>query len=121
MLDNVTLPLTYLSAANFTGKQYYGCKLTGDRTVDLCGAGEICHGVIYDEPNAAGLQVNVAVEGLVQVKAGAAFSAGARLKLDASGKWIAAATTNPFYAVAEEAATADGDIVSALLRTGTVP
>lgn len=120
-LDNITLPLTYLAGADFTGKQYHGVKLTADRTVNIGGAGEQCHGVLYDEPDAAGMQCNVAIEGLVQVKAGAAFAAGARLELDVNGKWIAAGTGDDFFAVAEEAATAENDIISAHLQSGTAP
>jgi hypothetical protein len=119
-LHHLVQGLTYLAAADFTGKQYHACKMTADRTVNVAGAGELVFGVIWDEPDAAGKQVHVALEGLVEVKAGAAFAAGAYLKSDASGKWIAAVSGNNYYAQAEEAATADGDIVSARITQGRV-
>lgn len=111
MLENITLPLTYLAAANFTDKKYHAVKISADRTVALAGAGEQVHGWLMDEAEAAGRQCAVAVEGLVQVKAGAAFAAGARLKSDANGKMVTVGAGEDYYCVSEEAATAENDII----------
>src|SRR5262245_32186549 len=105
-LHHLVQGLTFLAAADFTGKRYHGCKLSADRTVALCGAGDPCDGVIWDEPDAAGKQCHVAIAGTVEVKAGAAFAAGTRLKLDANAKFITAAGGEKYFAIAHEAATA---------------
>lgn len=117
-LEHIILPLTYLAAADFTGKQYHAVKLTADRTVAIAGAGEQVHGVLMDEPAAAGHQAAVAIDGLVQLKAGAAFAVGARLKSDANGKFVTVGGTEDYYYVAEEAALAENDIISAMRNEG---
>lgn len=117
-LHHLVQGLTFLAAADFTGKRYHACKITADRTVGLSGAGEVVDGIIWDEPPAAGRQCHVAIAGTVEVKAGAAFAAGAKLKSDASGKFITAPATEKYYAIAHEAATADGDIIEARLENG---
>ncbi len=65
---------------------------------------------------ALGELVDLAVIGTSKVRAGGVFAANAYLKLDAGGKFIdggAGADIN--WAIAREAAAADGDIVEALL------
>jgi Uncharacterized conserved protein (DUF2190) len=118
MLENITLPLTYLAAADFTGKKYHAVKISADRTVAIAGAGEQVHGWLMDEPNVAGKQAAVALDGLVQVKAGAAFAAGARLKSDANGKMVTVGAAEDFFCVAEEAATAENDIIPCVVMHG---
>ena len=58
------------------------------------------------------------------VEAGAAFSAGVRLKADTNGKAVAVATsgtTNQNYgAIAQQAANAEGDLVRVSVELGTV-
>jgi hypothetical protein len=62
-----------------------------------------------------GDNVPVDVVGTAVVEAGAAFSKGASLKVDANGKAILWATSGAKVAVALEAAGADGDLVEVLL------
>lgn len=60
--------------------------------------------------------INIRKMGISRVLAGAAFSKGDRLTVDATGRFIAQVTAGgAFYAVAEEAATAAGQLVEAYL------
>ncbi len=84
------------------------------------GAGAEALGVTDDGgPYAAGgLAAPVAIAGAVQVVAGAAFSAGVALMTDANGNaiaWVTGTPAPPVVAYSQEAATAAGNIVYAVL------
>lgn len=75
-------------------------------------------GILQDEnASASGRPGKVRYTGVSRVEAGAAFSENARLKVGNSGKLIAVtAESDPSIAKALEAASADGDIVKALIH-----
>lgn len=119
MIDHGTLDLTYAAAASFTGKQYKFVKLTGDRTVNIAGAGEQVEGVLQNTPEAAGYAAHVRGDGTTQIVLGGTVAAGAPLKSDANGDAVTAVSTNKYYLIAMEAGV-DNDIIEARFETGTV-
>lgn len=116
-------PQTFLAAAALANK--YRCvKITAEYTVDVAGAGDAPVGVNIDTCDAAGKGVAVATPGSGQsilVTASGAITAGAELKVAASGKVTPAATTNRYFFRALEAASADGDIIEAVWEQGVKP
>jgi hypothetical protein len=116
-------PATYLANGAISNRFRF-VTITGDYTVGVCGAGGAVFGVNLDTASAAGQGICIAHPGsgpTVQVTAGAAFAAGAFLKSDASGRAIAALTTNKYHAQAIQAALAAGDLVEVMFVEGTVP
>jgi hypothetical protein len=58
---------------------------------------------------------------LVRVEAGAAFAADVEITSDATGRGVAAVSTNPYIAISREAALAAGDLVTVEIRYGIKP
>lgn len=112
------LDKTYLAAGDLSTKQYTGVILSAEYTVTTAGANAVAIGVQQDLPAAAGRGCRVRHLGTSKVLAGAAFAAGAQLKTDAAGAFIAASTGQNAPCIALEAALAAGDIVEALVMPG---
>jgi hypothetical protein len=70
-------------------------------------------GVAYDNQDVIGRDVPVAHRSgeTVLIEAGAAVALDAKLKSDATARAVAAAATNPYSAVARQAATAAGELI----------
>lgn len=116
------LTITYMAAGDLSTKRYHGGRISAEMTVAAAGAAaNDVIGVIQDAPDAAGKACAVRILGTSEVMAGAAFAAGALLITNAAGRWITATTGQPYAAIASHAATADGDIVEAVLLRGRVP
>jgi hypothetical protein len=110
---------TFTSSGDLSAGRYKFVKISAAQTVALTGAGERAIGVLTNAPDAAGKPASVRILGTVEVMCGAAVAAGNLLKSDANGKAINASVANDdFFGIALEAATADGDIIEALLVTG---
>lgn len=116
---------TYMAAADLSTKRYHFVRLSADNTVTTPGAAAAdITGVQQNAPSAAGQPTLVRPTpdgGTTEIMAGAAFSAGAPLTSNAAGRAVTATTGQRFYARAVYAATADGDIVEAVLASGLVP
>lgn len=116
---------SYMAAADLSTKRWCFVRLSADNTVTTPGAAATdIIGVQQNMPSAAGQPTLVRPcpdGGTTEILAGAAFAAGAPLTSDASGRAVTATTTQRFYARAVYAATALGDVVEAMLATGTVP
>lgn len=109
-------------------------KKSGAYTVATAGAGEVCIGVSQegsrDTPIPSAATAAALADDPLRVYsdgdncllvAGAAVSAGAFLKSDATGRGITAPTTERYYAVAERGAAAAGEKMQVLIRFGIVP
>lgn len=119
-VDILTMP--YMAAADLSTKRYHGMRISAEMTVNTAGAAaNDIIGVLQDEPNAAGKAAAVRVLGTSEVMAGAAFAASALLTTNAAGRWVTATTGQAYAAIASHAATADGDVVEAVLLRGRVP
>ncbi len=107
------------ASADLSASQFCGAKVSGVNTVTVgAAAADVVIGVIQNKPT-SGQAVELAVGGVSKVKAGAAVTAGAQLMMDASGRFITAATTGSrVYGVALETAGAANEIIRALLIPG---
>ena len=112
------LDLTRLAAGDLSANQFHGVVISAAHTVNVAGDNVPIFGVLQDLPEAAGRAARVRCAGTSKVKAGAAFAAGAGLTTDANGKFVTAAAGEHRSAIASEAATAEDDIVEALLTPG---
>lgn len=110
-------PESFVAGADLSEKQYHLVKITGRRTVTLCGDGFRVDGILLNKPtsgHAATVETNSGVECFVC--AGASFSAGAELASNASGRAITSLSGDESCAVAMEDASGDGSIVRVLTR-----
>lgn len=117
------LTITRGADSDLSAKQYFAVKATATGC-DLAGDNERVLGVLTNDPTAAGAAA-VQVAGVARITAGGAFAAGDYLKSDAAGKAVqqtgeAAGTLVEVFAIALEAAAADGDQVEALLTRAVV-
>lgn len=98
--------VSFVAAADFTGKKYHGIKLgANEGEVELAGAGEGL-GVLMSEPQAGETAEMAMIGGGAMVHSGAAFAKGAELAVNAAGKFITALIGNRVLGIAMEAATA---------------
>lgn len=97
------------SASPNYGHQFSWVKVTGDHTAGLCtqAANEVPLGVLQNKPQKLGTAATVAIAGVSNIIAGTGgFAAGGRVKPDANGHAVAAATGDLSYGVAIAAAVA---------------
>lgn len=123
-LDHPVLPLTFVADADLTASIYCMVKHTTGERLGLCGnTGAGFLGVLYKvehDPSggAAGDELNVMVLGVAVVKTGGAFTPGARLTSDGSGRAVAAASAKWHCGIALEEATAADQYVAMLIIHG---
>lgn len=108
------------SAVPNGGMQYRLVKTTGTHQVGLCtAAGDNVWGVLQNKPQGPGHAATVAYQGVTNVVAGAAISAGNFLVSDAQGRAVPSGTggtvATKLQAVA--AAAAAGELIPALFFT----
>lgn len=109
-------------------------KKSGAYTVAESDANEVCIGISHEGTKAAplpGASTLAAAAGdplrvysdgeTCLLEAGAAVTAGARLKSDADGRGVTAAAGEPSYAVAERGAAAAGEKMQVVIRPQFVP
>lgn len=111
------VPLSFTASGDLSAKQYYFVKITGSRTVSLCGDGARADGILLNAPtdgHAAAVECNQGVEQLVA--AGAQFSAGAELAPDATGRAVTALSGDEVAATAIGAASGAGSIVRCVTK-----
>lgn len=113
--DESVTKITLEAGADYSASQYCFVVMASDGQVDPCGSGLRADGVLYNKPTAAGRDAEVAISGIVKVKAGAAITRGAMVKSDASGKAVTAATTTFAMGRCLDTVLADGDICRVLL------
>lgn len=101
---------------DLSSKQYYFVTIASDGQVDPTGDGLSADGVLQDAPSAAGYPATIAISGRTKVVAGAAIARGANVASGATGKAKTSANGNRVLGVALEAAAADGDVISILLK-----
>lgn len=121
-MSNILLSKSYKAGAAIAA--FSVVKLSADDTVIAAAASaDLVIGVVQDVSPTAGERVDVALQGVAYVTAGAAFARGARLMSDASGRAILAAAMVGANAntigFALESATAAGDVIRFVLSQGT--
>jgi len=107
------------AAGDLSALQFRFMKISAANTVDKATAAtDTLIGVLQNKPNAAGKAASVKVIGgsKLQVDATTDIAAGDKLTSDANGKGIKTTTdTHHVGAIALEAATNDGEIISVML------
>lgn len=103
------------AAADLSSGQFLAVKVTASRAVNLANTGgEAVVGILQNQPT-SGQAADVGFIGVSKLVAGAAFAAGVELMTDTSARGITATSTNHRFAIALEAATAAGQIVTVLI------
>ena len=105
------------AAANLSTSQFRFVKVTGNKQVNLCVAGDNAIGVLQNKPNTAQAAA-VTFAGSSKVVAGAAIAAGALIASDINGAAVAASAGNYIIGIALNAAGGAGELISVLLRPG---
>ena len=104
---------TYTASGDLSACQFHIVQLSAASTVALGGAGTQCRGVLKNKPLDGG-QASVVTLGETEVfvDATTAILIGDRIKSDASGHGVKAATTNEYVGTALEAkASGTGTII----------
>lgn len=102
------------AGADLSAKQYLFGVVDSNGKLVVAGAKAKVAGVIQNN-NIAGEATTVGFQGVSKVKAGAAITAGAEVESDAAGKAVTL-TDGKSVGIALESATADGQIISVLLK-----
>jgi hypothetical protein len=104
-------PASALDGPNGSG-QFLFVYVSAARVVTVqTSSGGAVYGILQNTP-ASGQAADVGIMGISKVVAGAAITAGANLMCDTAGRAIAQTSTNIIAAVALEAATAAGQIIT---------
>lgn len=114
-----TIPVA--AGADHSANQYRFVTINSSGQAVLSGNGASADGVLQDKPSAAGRIGAVGILGVSKVVAGAAITRGADVASDANGKAKTAATGNRVLGKALEAAAADGDWITVLLKVSGAP
>ena len=111
--DNVK-SISLIAGADLSAQQFGLLVVNASGQVVLAGAGADVDGVLFNAP-IAGRVAEVAIDGVVKVKAGGVFAAGANLASNAAGLAVVATTGQAVFGKALEAG-AVGRIVSVLFQ-----
>ncbi len=110
---------SYEAQTDLSTKQYYAVALQSDENRVALAAAGVAHGILQNKPSAQGQGAEVRHLGISRhVVDGNAtnIAIGDLITSDAAGKGVVADTINDLaYAIALEASTADGDIISVLM------
>lgn len=100
--------------------QFRFVRVDSNGQVGHAGAGEAAHGVLQNDPGAAGQAATVATlnGGVSKVEAGGSFNAGDEVTSDGSGRAVAQTTGDAGNGIAVQGAGGSGDIVSVIIRAG---
>lgn len=108
-----------VARSDLRAKQYHIARYVSRNVCDLASASNVdqsdVFGIIQTKAN-SGRVCNIGVDGESQVVAGAAFSAGAILTTNSSGRAITAVSGDWMLGTAQEAAGADGELIRCLMR-----
>lgn len=117
--QNTILTESLTAANDLSSYQYRFVKLTDDRTVDICGAGEAPYGILQNAPEQYE-QANVCTLGISNLKANAAITVASKVGSAALGLGAAMTGDDEIYgAIAREAAAAQNDVISVLVCPGS--
>lgn len=121
-MSNLLLSKNYQAAAAISAYTLVKNAAADDQVQAATSGTDLVIGATQDIAPAPGERVDVALQGITYITAGAAITRGARLMSDASGRVIAAAASAGSnvntVGVALEAASAAGDVIRVLLSQG---
>lgn len=114
--ENRGKTISLIADAAYTNRYIAVKKTSVDEQFTVCGAGDIPVGILQD-PTPAGKAAAVLIDGVSFVKAGGAIAAGASVACGANGVGVVATEGVIPFGVALNAASAEGDIISVMLKT----
>ena len=112
--DNDGLNYTIEASADLSADQFRAVIIVAGGA-EIAGADAVIAGVLQNDPEAIGQAANVRSKGVSKAQVGAAVARGATLATDANGDFITTATAADIVAIALEAGSGAGSIVSVLL------
>jgi len=107
---------SYQVAGDISSLLFRFVKLSGGTVVAAAAATDPVVGVLQNKPTAAGQVATVMVDGLSKCIASKAIAAGVPVYITSTGKVTDTAASNKAVGIAEDAAAADGDVISVLLK-----
>ena len=114
--------VTFPAATDLSSYQYCFVNLETDGQVGMASADEAIIGVLQDDPDAENEAASVCVYGISKLVVdgnASAIAPGDKLAADSAGKGVKTTTnTDDYGAIALEASTAAGDIISVLVVPG---
>ena len=113
-LQTVTLE----AGQDLSAKQYHFMTIASDGQVDPTGDGLIGHGVLQNDPAAAGRPATVAIAGISKVQIGGACTAGSYVAADSSGRAVNVVSGDFALGVALETNSTANAIIPVLLMPG---
>lgn len=111
-LNGEQVNMTREAGQDLSSKQYHFVTVASDAQVDATGDGLQAHGVLQNDPSAAGQGANLCALGQTKCYAGGTCTAGAVIASDAAGRAVNAASGDFGLGYALEAATTDGQVIS---------
>ena len=112
---NAGVDISREAGQDLSAKQYHFVTIASDGQVDATGDGLLAHGVLQNDPSAAGQGATVRIAGISKVYAGGACTRGGLVSSTAAGRAINTVSADFACGVALETGTNDGDIISVLL------
>lgn len=107
--------LSLLAAADLSNNRWRCMTVNSSGQAALANATALTAGILQNKPG-AGQPATVCYAGVSKAVAGAAVTAGARVRSDANGKVVPATVAgNAVIGIALESAGADNDVISVLL------
>jgi hypothetical protein len=107
---------SYQVAGDISTLLFRFVKLTGGTVGAITAATDPAVGVLQNKPTVPGMVATVMIDGLSKCIASKAIGAGSPVYITANGKVTDTAASNKAVGIAEDAATADGDVISVLLK-----
>lgn len=113
--DESAVCITLPANGDLSAQQFKFVSVNSSGRLVATGAGAAAIGVLQDDPRAAGRPGQVAISGVVKVKAEATIAAGASVASDADGGAVTAAVGNVILGTALTGGV-NGEIISMLFN-----
>ncbi len=107
--------ITREANADLSAKQYHFVTVNSSGKVAATGDGLAGHGVLQNDPSAAGQGANVCIGGQSKVVAGGACTSGGYVAADTNGRAVNVVSGDFALGVALETATTNGEIISIIV------
>ncbi len=114
-LNGEQVNITVEAGQDLSAKQYHFVTVASDGQVDATGDGLAGHGVLQNDPSAAGQGANVCISGQSKVVAGGTCTAGTYVAANTNGRAVNIVSGDFALGLALESATTDGQIISILV------
>lgn len=107
--------ITVEANADLSAKQYHFVTINSSSKAAATGDGLAGHGVLQNDPSAAGQGANVCIAGQSKVVAGGACTAGGYVAADTNGRAVNVVSGDFALGVALQTSTTNGEIISIIV------